>query len=184
MEVHGGKFSRAAPVRIYHAAFKNDLSTRKYKFSSACKMWGIEVYPAVFWIKTDRQLSVRYHPLHLVSHFSQKIQKCWGSWWGWKLFKENIFTLLPETGSHIRIQLLLINSSVSLLSHLAYHMMDLNCQCTCDFTLRCGSQQLCPQGQASLLAASLYCMYSKLLRLLWCYQIKPDCNARLRGDLA
>ena len=143
-------------------------------------MWGIGIYPAVFWIKTDRQQSACDRPLHLVSHFSQKIQKCWGNWWCWKLCKENIFTsLFAETGSHIRIQLLLIIFFVSLLSRLVYHMMDLNCQCTCYFALHGGSQQLCLQGQAPLLAVFLYCMYSKLAHLLWCYQIKPDCNACL-----
>lgn len=171
-------------AHIYHTASKNDLSTKKYIFSSAYKMWGTGVYPAVFCINTDRQLSPCYRPLHLVSHFSRKTQKCWGSCWCGKLFKENTSTRFPETGSHIRIQLPLINFSVSLLSHLACHMMDLNCQCTCYFVLHCGSQQLCPQGQSSWLAAFLYCMYSKPAHLIWCYQIKPDCNVCLRGDLA
>lgn len=92
---------------------------------------------------------------------------------------KKMFSLFFLKLGHIRIQLLLINFSVSLLSHLAYHMMDLNCQCTCYFALHCGSQQLCPQGQASLLMAFLYSMYSKLAHLLWCYQIKSDCNVCL-----
>lgn len=70
-----------------------------------------------------------------------KRPQCWGSWWGWKLLKEN--TLFPETGSHIRVQLLLINFSVSLLSHLAYHAVDLHCQRS--LALQCGSQPLCPK---------------------------------------
>lgn len=48
--------------------------------------------------------------------------------------------LFPETRSHTRVQLLLINVSVSLLSHLAYHAMDLHCQCSL-----CGSQPPCPK---------------------------------------